>query len=75
MSTSVNTARMTINFGQASQKQRPVKSNLYIVDIFNFDGECEHVEVFAKSFSEASEYATDGLHDVSYINVYQIQFN
>ncbi len=75
MSTSVNTGRLTINFGHAPQRQQPRKSNLFVVDIFDFDGECEHVEVFAKDFSEASRYATEGLNDVSYINVYQIEFN
>lgn len=65
----------TIQFGNEPQGFKVKKSNLFVVDVFNFDGECEHVEVMAKSFAEATEHATAGLNDVSYCNVYQISIN
>lgn len=75
MSTVFNQGRMTIQFGDESQRFNVKKSNLFVVDIFNFDGECEHVEVMAKNFAEATEHATAGLNDVSYCNVYLISIN
>lgn len=75
MSTIYNHGRLTVNFGNESQKFNVKKSSLFVVDIFNFDGECEHVEVMAKSFAEATEHATAGLNDVSYCNVYLLSIN
>ncbi len=72
MGTTINQGSLTIDFGRERQGFKVKKSNLFIVDVFNFNGECEHVEVLAKSFAEATDFATDGLNDVSYCNVYQI---